>query len=93
MSKLKIYHVLPYVNGGWQMKEECTGLTCGIHNTKGEIIARAKELAHAQKPCLIFIHKEDGTIQAGYTYGNYSFPPKSGLINNVPVSGVGTSVP
>ncbi len=73
MSKLKTYHILPNVNGGWQMQEEGTGLACIISDIKQEVMAQAREIAHARKPSRVFIHKEDGTILAGHTYRGY--PP------------------
>ena len=46
------------------------------YETKGEAMARGKELAKKQPLGQIVIQKKDGTFQTEYTYGKDPYPPK-----------------
>ena len=72
MAARKVYHIVP--NPGqekdWKIKEENIDEPVGLFSNKEEAIERAKEIAKANEPSQIIIHREDGQIQTEYTYGD-----------------------
>jgi hypothetical protein len=72
MAQRKVYHIVP--NPGqekdWKIKEENIDEPLGLFSNKEEAIEKAKEIAKANEPSQIIIHREDGQIQTEYTYGD-----------------------
>ncbi|MGI8649386.1 MAG: DUF2188 domain-containing protein [Rubrobacter sp.] len=69
MSERKAYHVTPHSEGGWKVEAEAATRASSTHQTKEEAVDNAKELAKAQEPGQVIIHRQDGTIEAKQTYG------------------------
>lgn len=72
MAARKVYHIVP--NPGqekdWKIKEENIDEPLGLFSNKEEAIEKAKEIAKANEPSQIIVHREDGQIQTEYTYGD-----------------------
>jgi len=72
MAARKVYHIVP--NPGqekdWKIKEENVDEPLGLFDNKEEAIEKAKEIAKANEPSQIIVHREDGQIQTEYTYGD-----------------------
>jgi hypothetical protein len=72
MAERKVYHIVP--NSGqekdWKIKEEKVDEPIGLFSNKEEAIEKAKEIAKANEPSQIIVHREDGQIQTEYTYGD-----------------------
>ena len=72
MAQRKVYHIVP--NPGqekdWKIKEENIDEPLGLFSNKVEAIEKAKEIAKANEPSQIIVHREDGQIQTEYTYGD-----------------------
>jgi len=72
MAERKVYHIVP--NSGqekdWKIKEEKVDEPIGLFSNKEEAIEKAKEIAKANEPSQIVVHREDGQIQTEYTYGD-----------------------
>ena len=72
MAQRKVYHIVP--NPGqekdWKIKEENIDEPLGLFSNKEEAIEKAKEIAKANEPSQIIVHREDGQIQTEYTYGD-----------------------
>lgn len=64
----KVYHVTTH-DEGWQVKAEGAERATSVHPTKNEAVAASRELATAQEPSEVIIHRVDGTIQNRNTYG------------------------
>lgn len=75
-KKRMVYHVTPSSNGGWDIKKEGGKRPSDHLEKKTDAIARGKELAKKAPLSQIKIHKQDGTIQTEYTYGDDPYPPK-----------------
>ncbi|MBL8121997.1 DUF2188 domain-containing protein [Candidatus Saccharibacteria bacterium] len=68
----KVYHVVP--NGtNWQVKHN--GQVLSNHILKSAAIEAGRQVAIANQPSQLVIHKADGTIETEYTYGNDPYPP------------------
>jgi hypothetical protein len=68
----KVYHVVP--NGtNWQVKHN--GQVFSNHILKSAAIESGRQVAIANQPSQLVIHKADGTIETEYTYGNDPYPP------------------
>jgi uncharacterized protein YdaT len=76
MSSRKVYHVTPSPRAGWQVKGEQAQRATSTHPTKNEAVVRARELASHRKLAQVIVHKQDGTIQTEYTYGQDPYPPE-----------------
>lgn len=72
MAERKVYHIVP--NSGqeqdWKIKEEKVDEPIGLFSNKEEAIEKAKEIAKANEPSQIIVHRQDGQIQTEYTYGD-----------------------
>ena len=73
MSKPR-QHVDP-AGGQWGVGREGSNRLTSIHPTQGEAIDAGREIARNQQTELV-IHRPDGTIREGYSYGNDPFPPE-----------------
>lgn len=60
---------------GWGVKREGNSRSTTVVPTQAEAIEIAENLARADK-CDTKIHREDGRIRAGNSYGNDPCPPK-----------------
>ncbi len=69
MARRKVWHVVPNPDGDWAVRREGAQRASGLYRNKAEAIERAKELAKANEPSQIKIHREDGTFQTEHTYG------------------------
>ena len=76
MTPRKVYHVTKGPDGEWKVKAENASRASCSHETKAEAVGRAKELANGQDTGQVIVHKQDGTIQTEYTYGQDPYPPK-----------------
>jgi len=75
MSDRKIHHVMPGSGGRWQVKGGGAQRATSLHETKAEALTRARELAKSLPLAQVIVHKQDGTIQTEYTYGEDPHPP------------------
>jgi hypothetical protein len=69
MADRKVYHVAPH-GEEWEVMAEGAERATSLHETKQKAIDAARALAMNQKPSQVIMHKEDGTIQREYTYGD-----------------------
>ncbi len=69
MPERKAYHVTPHPEGGWKVEAEGYTRASSTHQTKEEAVDNAKELAKGQEPGQVLIHRHDGNIETGHTYG------------------------
>jgi uncharacterized protein YdaT len=76
MSERKVYHVMPGSEDRWQIKGEGAQRATSLHDTKAEAVTRARELAKSLPLAQVIVHKQDGTIQTEYTYGEDPHPPE-----------------
>lgn len=76
MAKRSVCHVTPDSKGGWNVKKEGGRRSSGNFDKKTDAIDRGKELAKSGSTGQLKIHKQDGTFQTEYTYGNDPYPPK-----------------
>jgi hypothetical protein len=76
MPERKVYHVTPGAGDHWQVKGEGNRRATSLHPTKEEAVSRARELAKGRSLGQVIVHKNDGTIQTEYTYGDDPHPPK-----------------
>jgi len=76
MAKRKVYHVTTAGDGGWKVKAEEARRASSTHGKKAEALGRARELAKGHGLGQVIVHKEDGTIETEYTYGQDPYPPE-----------------
>lgn len=74
-AKTKNQHVIPY-RDKWAVRGEGNDRPTSIHNTQGEAIEAAREIAVNQRSNLI-IHRTDGRIRERDSYSNDPLPPRS----------------
>lgn len=67
-----VYRVVP---DGEDWKVTHAGQTLSTHTNKDDAIETARTVAKANQPSQVVVHKQDGTIQTEYTYGDDPFPP------------------
>lgn len=68
----KVFHVVP--NGtNWQVKHN--GQVLSNHTYKTNAISSGQQVAKANQPSQLVVHRADGTIEFEYTYGNDPYPP------------------
>lgn len=63
----KVYHVATQ-GDGWKVELEGATRAASKHPTKDEALGAARELAKANLPSGVVVHKMDGTIQTQYSY-------------------------
>lgn len=66
-SKATVYHVAADGNR-WTVKSEGAGRAVSRHGTKKEAVSAARDVAHANRPSRLVIHKRDGEIQRTHEY-------------------------
>lgn len=69
MAKRETWHVLPNDNDGWSVKKEKAQRASSRHEKKTEAVEAAKKIAKNQELGQVIVHKQDGTIQQEFTYG------------------------
>lgn len=78
MAERKVFHVTPAAGPerGWEVRERQADRPASRHDRKEEAVEKARELAQAGELGQVVIHKQDGTIQKEYTYGEDPYPPE-----------------
>jgi hypothetical protein len=74
MAKGKNQHVVTHPNG-WAVKGEGNSRATKVTKTQKEAIVIAQEIASNQESDTK-IHRKNGRIRAGNSYGNDPYPPK-----------------
>lgn len=74
MSSSKNQHVVPY-DSLWAVRGEGNSRVTSVHQTQGEAIVAAREIAQNQHSELV-IHGRDGRIRDKDSFGNDPFPPR-----------------
>ncbi len=67
-------HVVPH-DDGWAVRGEGNERVTSVHDTQGEAIEVAREIARNQESELL-VHGRDGRIRERDSYGNDPFPPR-----------------
>ncbi len=62
-----VYYVIP-AEEGWAVKSENAKRVASRHETKKPAVAAGRELARANRPSRLVIHKQDGEIQRVHDY-------------------------
>lgn len=70
----KNQHVVPH-GDQWAVRGAGNSRVTSIHDTQGEAIDRAREIAQNQQSEM-FIHRQNGQIRERNTYGDDPHPPK-----------------
>jgi hypothetical protein len=52
------------------------GAVLSSHDTKDPAVEAGRKVAQANEPSQLVVHKQDGTFEYEYTYGDDPFPPK-----------------
>ena len=71
----KTHHVVPNLDGGWDVKRGGGQRASSHHDTKREAIDQAREVSRNQDTELR-IHNRDGRIAQSDSHGCDPFPPK-----------------
>jgi len=74
MSKGRNQHVVPH-NSGWAVRGEGNSRVTSRHDTQGEAIGAAREIA-SNRAGEVVIHRPNGQIRDKDSYGNDPFPPR-----------------
>lgn len=69
-----IYDVMTHPDG-WQVKKRGNVTASATRPTKEQAVARGQEIAKANQPSQLVVHKTDGTYEYEYTYGDDPYPP------------------
>ena len=64
----RTYHVTPF-GEGWKVAAEGEDLEV-VRDNKDDALAEAKSLAQQGELGQVIVHKQDGTIQEEFTYGD-----------------------
>jgi len=75
MAKNQSHHVVPDPDGGWNVRRGGADRISGHFRTKADAVDAARQISRNQRTEL-FIHGQDGQIQARDSHGNDPFPPK-----------------
>lgn len=67
--KAAAFHLLPQ-DEGWVIRAEGSEADISVHPTKGEALDAGREFAQKNEPSRLVVHKQDGTIQTSYSYGD-----------------------
>ncbi len=71
----KSHHVVPDLNGGWNVKKGGSIRASKHFNNKTQAEAWAREISKRHRTELV-IHNSDGTIQRKDSHANDPFPPQ-----------------
>ena len=64
-----VYHVVPHEDG-WAVEKEGGSRATSVHGTKAEAVSAGRDLAKSAAPGRLVLHRQDGTIQDTYSYGD-----------------------
>lgn len=64
----KVFHLMPHEEG-WQVTRAGEDSPEAVHDRKRKARSAARDLARANEPSQLVIHRADGTIQTVHTYG------------------------
>lgn len=70
------YHVIPSMEGGWQVQRFGANRATSRHSTQSEAVDRARELAKKNPSSAVIVHGVDGTVRSSSTYGKGPYPPR-----------------
>jgi poly(hydroxyalkanoate) granule-associated protein len=62
------FHVVPH-DEGWAVEKEGASRASSVHGTKAEAVTAGRERARAGASGRLVIHRQDGTIQDSFSYG------------------------
>jgi len=63
-----VYHVVPH-DEGWAVEKEGAARATSVHGRKAEAVSAGRERAKSGASGRLVIHRQDGTIQDSFTYG------------------------
>ena len=66
-SKATVYHVTAD-GDDWAVRREGGERAVSRHATKKEAVSAARDVAHANRPSRLVIHKQDGEVQRAHEY-------------------------
>ena len=69
MATRTVFHLTPHVNG-WQLKEQGSTQREVLVDNKDRALELARERAKDAGLAQVIVHKQDGTIQEEFTYGD-----------------------
>ena len=75
MPTRSIYDVTTHPRG-WQVKKRGNVYASAIEATKDAAVKRGQEIARANRPSQLVVHKTDGTFDYEYTYDSDPYPPR-----------------
>ena len=64
-----VFHVVPH-DEGWAVEREGASRATSVHGTKSEAVTSARERAKAGASGRLVVHRQDGTIQDSFNYGD-----------------------
>lgn len=67
-SEDTVYHVVPH-DEGWAVEKEGASRASSVHGNKKEAVAAGRDLAKGSEPSRLVVHRQDGTIQDNFSYG------------------------
>jgi poly(hydroxyalkanoate) granule-associated protein len=67
-ASVPAYHVVPH-DEGWAVEKEGAARATSVHGTKAEAVSAGRERAKSGASGRLVIHRQDGTIQDSFTYG------------------------
>jgi uncharacterized protein DUF2188 len=77
MPKKPDYHVVPHLEGGWDVKREGAKRSSGHFDRKTEAMERGRELARTNNKTELVEHGRDGRIRDSESYGRDPDPPEA----------------
>ncbi|MEM1042066.1 MAG: phasin family protein [Bacteroidota bacterium] len=63
-----VYHVAPH-DEGWAVEKEGSSRATSVHGTKAEAVKAGRERAKSGQTGRLVLHRQDGTIQDTFSYG------------------------
>lgn len=69
MAQLKTYHVRAH-DQGWAVEGTGAQRPSAVEAKKADAVQRAREIAQNQEPAKVIVHKQDGTVQDEFNYGD-----------------------
>jgi poly(hydroxyalkanoate) granule-associated protein len=63
-----VYHVVPH-DEGWAVEKEGASRATSVHSTKAKAVSDGRERAKSGDSGRLVIHRQDGTIQDSFDYG------------------------
>lgn len=69
MAQLTTYHVKTH-DDGWSVEATGSERPSAVESRKTDAVERAREIAQNQQPSRVIVHKQDGSVQNEFTYGD-----------------------